>query len=94
MPGGGRPSTQPKPGEMVRDCALRHLHGRAVPALPDNVQSFNNLPGSETPWTKNPWFYDQRTGKHLALKTPAQAGLVCPGGHCARLRRRWPLEGG
>jgi type I restriction enzyme M protein len=34
-----------------------------------NVLFFDRRPASETPWTKQVWFYDLRTNKHFTLKT-------------------------
>ena len=33
-----------------------------------NVLFFERKPGSETPWTKDLWIYDQRTNQHFTLK--------------------------
>jgi type I restriction enzyme M protein len=44
-----------------------------IPGVKANVVFFDRKPASETPWTKEIWFYDLRTNKHF---TPKQNPLT------------------
>jgi len=66
-------------GETVRRKLLQECDLHTILRLPTgifyaqgvkaNVVFFDRQPASETPWTKQVWFYDFRTNVHLTLKT-------------------------
>ncbi|MCL5983638.1 MAG: SAM-dependent methyltransferase, partial [Candidatus Thermoplasmatota archaeon] len=66
-------------GETVRRKLLHECDLHTILRLPTgvfyaqgvkaNVLFFDRRPASETPWTKQVWFYDLRTNKHFTLKT-------------------------
>ena len=66
-------------GETVRRKLLHECDLHTILRLPTgvfyaqgvkaNVLFFERRPASETPWTKQVWFYDLRTNKHFTLKT-------------------------
>ena len=65
-------------GETVRRKLMRECDLHTVLRLPTgifysqgvkaNVLFFERRPASETPWTKEVWFYDFRTNMHFTLK--------------------------
>jgi len=66
-------------GEVVRRKLLHECDLHTILRLPTgifyaqgvkaNVLFFDRKPASDTPWTKQVWFYDLRTNVHLTLKT-------------------------
>jgi type I restriction enzyme M protein len=66
-------------GEVVRRKLLHECDLHTILRLPSgvfyaqgvkaNVLFFDRRPASETPWTKQIWFYDLRTNQHFTLKT-------------------------
>ena len=66
-------------GETVRRKILNECDLHTILCLPTgifyahgvkaNLLFFDRRPQSETPWTKQVWFYDLRTNKHFTLKT-------------------------
>jgi type I restriction enzyme M protein len=66
-------------GETVRRKLLQECDLHTILRLPTgifyaqgvkaNVLFFDRKPASETPWTKQVWFYDFRTNVHITLKT-------------------------
>lgn len=66
-------------GETIRRKLLHECDLHTVLRLPTgifyaqgvkaNVLFFDRKPASETPWTKQVWFYDLRTNQHFTLKT-------------------------
>lgn len=66
-------------GETVRRKLMHECDLHTILRLPTglfyaqgvkaNVIFFDRKPASETPWTKNVWYYDLRTNKHFTLKT-------------------------
>ena len=67
------------PGETVRRRLLHECDVHTLLRLPTgifyaqgvkaNVLFFDRKPGSDTPWTKEVWYYDLRTNQHFTLKT-------------------------
>lgn len=65
-------------GETIRKKLLHDFDVHTILRLPTgifyangvkaNVIFFDKKPASETPWTKDVWFYDLRTNKHFTLK--------------------------
>ena len=65
-------------GETVRKKLMHECEVHTILRLPTgvfyaqgvkaNVVFFDRKPASETPWTKEVWFYDLRTNKHFTLK--------------------------
>ncbi len=66
-------------GETVRRKLMHECDVHTILRLPTgifyaqgvkaNVVFFDRKPASETPWTKEIWYYDLRTNKHFTLKT-------------------------
>lgn len=66
-------------GEKVRRRLLEQFDLHTILRLPTgifykqgvkaNVLFFDKKPASDTPWTKEIWFYDFRTNQHFTLKT-------------------------
>jgi type I restriction enzyme M protein len=66
-------------GETVRRKLMHECDVHTILRLPTgifyaqgvkaNVVFFNRKPASDTPWTKEIWYYDLRTNKHFTLKT-------------------------
>lgn len=66
-------------GEVVRKKLLQQFNVHTILRLPTgifyaqgvkaNVVFFEKREASETPWTKEVWYYDLRTNKHFTLKT-------------------------
>jgi type I restriction enzyme M protein len=66
-------------GEVVRRKLLQECDLHTILRLPTgifyaqgvkaNVLFFDRKPASETPWTRQVWFYDFRTNFHITLKT-------------------------
>lgn len=66
-------------GEVIRKKLLQQFNVHTILRLPTgifyaqgvkaNVVFFEKREASETPWTKEVWYYDLRTNKHFTLKT-------------------------
>jgi type I restriction enzyme M protein len=65
-------------GEVIRKKILQQFNLHTILRLPTgifyaqgvkaNVVFFEKREASETPWTKEVWYYDLRTNKHFTLK--------------------------